>query len=96
MDDPDRELLGRILKVWRDVCGGAPTKIAAFVLAAGENEFDDDDILKEIAGDKHGTINNTRLGRWIKRNERKVVNGLRFTRASASTNTVLWRVEEVK
>lgn len=95
MDDPDRELLGRLLKIWRDLCGNAPTKIAAFVLAASGNEFADDDVLTEIAGERNG-INNTRLGRWIKRNERKVVNGLRFTRASASTNTVLWRVEEVK
>ena len=96
MDDPDRELLGRILKLWWDSCGNTPTKIASFALDAGEREFDGDDILKEIAGDKYGTINNTRLGRWIKRNEGKVVNGLRFTRASVSTNTVLWRVEEVK
>ncbi len=96
MDDPDRELLGRLLKAWQDSCGNAPARIAAFVMAAGENEFDDDDILKEIAGDKHGTINNTRLGRWIRRNEGKVVNGLRFARANASTNTVMWRVEEVK
>lgn len=99
-DDPEREYLGQVLKAWRDQYSNAPMKISAFVTAmlTGCDDFDTDDIkdiLAEIAGDRHG-INNTRLGRWIKRNAGKIVNGLRFTRASVSTNAALWRVEEAK
>lgn len=99
-DDPEREYLGRVLKAWRDQYSNAPTKISTFVTAILTNcaDFDTDDIkdiLTEIAGDRNG-INNTRFGRWIKRNAGKIVNGLKFTRASVSMNAALWRVEEVK
>ncbi|MCC6598058.1 MAG: hypothetical protein IT559_04655, partial [Alphaproteobacteria bacterium] len=100
-DDPDRELLGRVLKIWLDRYGNTPTKISTVVTDAmtGGNDFESEDldeVLTEIAGDNKNGINNTRLGNWIRRNERKIVNRLRFVRASASTNAVLWRVEDVK
>jgi hypothetical protein len=99
-DDPEREFLGRILRVWRNLYGNAPMKVSAFVttVITGCDDFETDDIkdiLMEIAGDRNG-INNTRFGRWVKRNEGKIVNGFRFNRATVNTNTALWRVEEVK
>lgn len=101
VDDPDRELLGRVLKIWHEKYGNTPTKISNVVTGAmtGSDDFSSEDlneILTEIAGDNKIGINNTRLGNWVKRNERKIVNGLRFTRANVNTNAVFWRVEKVK
>lgn len=101
IDDPDRELLGRVLKIWHERYGNTPTKISTVVTGTmtGSDDFSSEDlneILIEIAGDNKIGINNTRLGNWVKRNERKIVNGLRFTRANVNTNAVFWRVEKVK
>ena len=99
-DDPERDLLGHVLRTWYDMYESAPMKTSAFVrdTMLADNDFNTDDIndvLTDIAGDKNG-INNTRLGRWIKRNMGKIVDGLRFSRVSSNTNTALWKVEKVK
>ena len=59
-------------------------------------DFDEEfkEVLNDIA-EERGDINRRKLGRWIKRNEGRIVNGLHLTRASGAGNSSAWRVELV-
>jgi hypothetical protein len=95
-EDPDREQLGRLLIAWRAVFGNAPTMVRE---AVSKSTFSGDNMeLKEILhdiADERGEINRHRLGRWIKRHEGQIVDGLRFTRCSGHTSAERWRTESV-
>ena len=96
--DPDRETLGRLLTAWRAVLGNAPTMIRAAV-AAVDGAFTDDaknlrECLLEVA-EERGEVNRRRLGRWIARHQNRIVDGLRFIRASTTTSAEKWTVETV-
>ena len=92
-DDPDRDLLGRLLKGW---CRIFQTTNAMVRNLIDKANFDDEfkEVLNDIA-EERGDINRRKLGRWIKRNEGRIVNGLRLTRASGAGNSSAWRVELV-
>ncbi len=96
-DDPDRELLGRLLGAWQSVFGRAPAMVRDAVGKAAIYEdanTDLHDVLQDIADDG-GEINRRRLGRWIKRHAGRIVNGLRFVRASGTRSAEAWKVESV-
>lgn len=109
-EDPEREILGRLIKVWHKIFGSTSTMVRDAVRVTSglcydlpENyEYDHDDIvelrevLADIAGERHGEINRKTLGRWIKRNEGKIVDGLRFSRAPGNRAAEAWRIEVMK
>ncbi len=96
-DDPDREQLSRLLTAWRAVFADIPAMVRDAVnkstLSSNENN-ELNEVLLDIAGER-GEINRHRLGRWIKRHERQIVDGLRFIRCSGRTSAERWRVESV-
>jgi len=71
----------------RDAVGSANTENGEFA--------DLREILKDIAVER-GEINRRKLGWWIKRHAGRIVNGLRFIRASGNRSAEAWQVEEVK
>lgn len=94
MEDPDRELLGEFLRVWFDRFGHTPTSvkdITSLIISGDELR----EIIGDIAGERDGSINRKRLGWWIKRHERQVVNGLRLVQDTATHNAAKWKVESV-
>lgn len=96
--DPDRETLGRLLAAWHRVHGNRPAMIREAVSAA-ETGFADEaknlrEVLLEVA-EERGEINRRRLGRWIARHAGRIVEGLRFVRASGTTSAERWAVESV-
>lgn len=96
--DPDRETLGRLLAAWHRVHGNRPAMIREAVSAA-ETGFADEaknlrECLLEIA-EERGEINRRRAGRWIARHQGRIVDGLRFVRASGTTSAERWAVESV-
>ncbi len=96
--DPDRETLGRLLAAWHRVHGNRPAMIREAVSAA-ETGFADEaknlrEVLLEVA-EERGEINRRRLGRWIARHAGRIVDGLRFVRASGTTSVERWAVETV-
>lgn len=96
-EDPDRELLGRLLTAWNDVFGNIPTMVRDAVKNStnpGSENFELKEILHDIA-DERGEINRHRLGRWIKRHEGQIVDGQRFVRCAGNTSAERWRVESV-
>jgi hypothetical protein len=50
--------------------------------------------INDIAGDKQG-INRKILGRWIKRNSNRIVDGMRFVRATGTRSAEAYKVESV-
>lgn len=93
-DDPDRELLGEFLRLWFDRFGHTPTSVkdASTLLHAGDELRE---IIGDIAGERDGSINRKRLGWWIKRHARQVVNGLRLVQDTATHNAAKWKAESV-
>jgi hypothetical protein len=93
-DDPDRDLLDRLFKGWFRIFQTTNAMVRNLIAQA---EFDDE--FKEIQNDiaeECGDINRRKLGRWIKRNEGRIVNGLRLNRASGGGSASAWRVEQVE
>ena len=90
--DPDREQLGMILVGWRDRFGNEAVLIRD---ALKRISFDDElwEFIRDIAAEKDGSINKNRLGWWLKRNEGRVVNGLRFVRDESSRGSVKWKAQ---
>jgi len=93
--DPDREALGRLLHAWQKTFGSLPTMIrTACDKAQSLGEQDLGDVLLEVAGNK-GEINRRSLGKWISRHQGRIVDGLRFERASGTTSAERWYVKSV-
>lgn len=94
-EDPDRETLGALLAEW-SARYSKPIKVKQVVADADRHENADLlEVLREIAGERDGSINNTRLGRWIKRHAGRVVDGRRFVAATSTTNAAMWAVEKI-
>jgi len=91
--DPDRETLGRLLHAWRKAFSTEPTMIRDAVAKAMVNP-ELNEVVREIA-EERGEINRRRLGKWIARHQGRIVDGLRFERASGTTAAERWIVKLV-
>lgn len=96
-EDPDRETLGRLLTGWRAAFGKTAAMVRDAVKQA--SAFRDEhvelrEVLRDIA-DERGEINRRKLGWWIKRHAGRIVDGLRFVRASGNRSAEAWQVESV-
>lgn len=95
--DPERELLARLLKAWQAVFGKTPAMVRKAVNRSqrfGKINKELSEILHNIA-DEDGKINHHVLGRWIKRKEGQIVEGLRFIRSTENFTAQKWKVESV-
>jgi len=96
-EDPDRETLGRLLTAWRQAFYNRPAMVREAVnraLGYGDENAELKEVLHDIA-DERGNINRRRLGRWIKRHEGRIVDGLKFVRAGGSRSAEAWQAESV-
>lgn len=95
-EDPDREMLDRLLIAWQSAFGKAPGMVREAVRLSvfGDAHTELREVLRDIA-EERGEINRRKLGRWIKRHAGRIVNGLRFVRASGNRSAEAWRVESV-
>lgn len=97
--DPNSETLGRLLNTWWRIFGNTPTMVRDVVEAASRHSPNPDcvelhEVISDIA-DERGQISRKRLGRWILRNEGRIVAGLRFVKAPTTRSAVQWQVELV-
>ena len=93
--DPDRETLGRLLHAWRAAFANSPAMIREAVDKTnvfGNGELHE--VLCEIC-EERGEINRRRLGKWIARHQGRIVDGLRFERASGTTSAEKWLAKSV-
>lgn len=93
--DPDKEVLSRMLTAWLAAFGSVATKVRDVVQRCATNT-ELREVCAEIAEDKTGEISRRNLGKWIARNAGRVVGELRFERGDATTNSQQWRVKSVK
>jgi hypothetical protein len=90
-DDPDRELLGRVLTVWAHCFDTSPTMVKEIVKRA-EAVDDLKDVMLEIAGFK-GDIDRRRLGHWIKNHAGKIVDSRRLVKdTTVIRNSDVWKL----
>lgn len=89
--DPDREILGRLLHAWYENLDRRPTTIRDATNKANHELLT---VFMDIAGD-HGSINNKRLGKWISRHSGRIVDGLKFEKDSSTRSAEAWRVISV-
>jgi hypothetical protein len=89
--DPDREMLGVLLRAWFDCYGNQPVMIRQAV-DSGSSELMQ--AFEEIALER-GNINRKRLGRWIARHAGRIVDGLRFEKDSGVRSAEAWTVKSV-
>ncbi len=97
-DDPDREMLDRLLVAWHTVFDNKPAMIRDAVEQAKSNTPSSAELfesLRDIA-EERGELNRRRLGRWIKRHAGRIVNGRRFVKADGNRSAEAWSVETVK
>lgn len=91
--DPDRESLGRLLHAWRSEFGTSPTMVREAVSKTREYGNDElRDALMDVA-ELRGEINTHRLGRWIARHQGRIVDDMRFVKASGTTSAERWSVK---
>ena len=90
--DPDRETLGRLQHLWKNEFGSSPTMVREVIKRADQfDRLDLKEILLEVA-ELRSEINSRKLGRWLARHQGRIVDGLRFERASGTTSAERWSV----
>jgi len=96
-EDPDREILGRLLRAWYTAFGKTEVMVRDAVrrsILCGLDNEELAEILHDIAGERE-KINNRKLGWWIKRHAGQIVDGLRFVKGNSLGSAERWRVESV-
>ena len=109
-DDPDRELLGELLRAWAQYLGtGFGTAVPlAFIadmagrmrLASSSGGYDPEfPALHDAVRRATGTVGNVkidfaRFGIWCRSNKARPVGGLRLMNKSSNTTTTKWWIEK--
>ncbi|MGY6278123.1 death domain-containing protein [Methylomonas sp. MgM2] len=93
LDDPDREQLGQMLHSWHDRFGNEAVMIRDALKRISFDEAAFLDVIKDIAGEKDGSINKNRLGWWLKRHAGRVIDSLRFVKDDSNRGSVKWKVQ---
>lgn len=95
--DPGRELLGRFLAKWDDLCGAKPfsvREVMKLIERSGDAASQLAEVLDDIAGERE-RINRHRLGKWLSRHASRPVDGRYLVAASSNTQAVQWSVRAV-
>ena len=92
-NDPDREVLGRLLREWHAQFGSEPTMVRNLVdrtggLASGAEDLRD----AIIETGNHHPINRRKLGWWLRKHVGQVVDGMKLLKASTKLNAEAWQV----
>lgn len=95
-NDPDREMLGRLLESWWVSFRDKPTSVSDIVkkceitMASGQNT----DLVESVreVGEQAGKINRRRFGRWISRHQGQIVCGRKLMRGSKQSGSERWIV----
>ena len=92
-DDPDRDLLGRLLEGWYRNFPTTDAMVRNLITHALSDQ-DFNETLRDIA-EERGEINRRKLGWWLKRHEGRIVNGFRLVKSSGAGSASAWRVGRI-
>jgi hypothetical protein len=92
--DPDREALEAVLTQWDLHLGTQLGFTVQEVINQAINDQDFHTALRNVAEGRRttGIVSNDRLGRWLKMNEGKIVNGLKLEEVGRSGGYRIWRL----
>jgi len=94
-NDPGRSLLIAVLEQWRRCLGVLSRYSVQQIIARAIPDIDFYNVLMAVAGDSGGGgLSNKRLGRWLSKNEGKIVGRLRLNKVAAPQGYTLWQVTE--
>jgi putative DNA primase/helicase len=94
--DPHRAGLNTVLVQWKEKLGTTSLYIVQQVIQHASRDQDFFGALATVAMSKQGgSISNDRLGRWLNRNNGKIVNKLQLTKVGSKGGYPLWQVENV-
>jgi hypothetical protein len=91
-DDPRRTALLTVVVQWKEALGIGSVHTVRKIIDAAVNRPDFHNALLTAAAARSGNVvSNDRLGRWLKANEGKIVNGLSLVRDGIANGYPLWR-----
>ena len=94
--DPHREVLNTVLVQWEQKLGTASSFTIQEVIARAIVNQDFFGALAAVAISKQsGSISNDRLGRWLNKNDGKIVNKLKLSKMGVRGGYPLWQVLSV-
>jgi len=94
--DPHREVLNTVLVQWNQKLGTASSFTVQQVIARAIGDQDFFGALATVAISKQGgSISNDRLGRWLNKNDGKIVNRLKLLKMGIRNGYPLWQVLSV-
>ena len=76
--DPERETLLAVLVAWREAFDDRPASVKKAVEAATAGHAPLFEAFQNVAGDRDGSINPRRLGRWLVRHIRRIESAMRL------------------
>ncbi len=87
--DPERDLLGALLKAWHAAHGEDPVEVRALASSYGHTDLEE--ALEDLPVSDRGEINRSKLGWYLKQNAGRVVGGLELRRVDSAHRTA-WQV----
>jgi len=93
--DPGRTLLIAVLEQWKRCLGLISKYSVQQIITHAIPDMDFFNALMPVAADKGGGLSNIRLGRWLNKNESKIVGRLRLCRVGMVQGYPLWQVIEI-
>jgi hypothetical protein len=92
-NDPTRDELSTVLLQWKEHLGSGPVYTVQEVIERAVNTLPFYTALLNVAAGKTGgTVSNDRLGRWLRRVQNKIVNGLKLLQVGSKDGYPLWSV----
>jgi len=92
-EDPERDLIARVISTWTEEFGSSPTKVRDVIQRSNASP-ELRQALLEVAG-KGTDIDARRLGRWLSRTAGRVVGQQRLIRLTGGGNVEVWAVQDV-
>ena len=92
-EDPEREEIAEFMRVWWDAFQDKKT-LASDVIKTMSADGDFNSMLRNIAGNGHGDLSSSRLGRWLLRHKGRVVDGMRFVKAGEFCHVIRWMLQK--
>lgn len=90
-DDPEAAMLKSLLSAWWEQFGRTPRTVKEIVRAGEEDESPLGDVLQDIAGEGRA-INGKRLGRWLRRQAGRIVNGMKLIQYGSVSGVTQWKM----
>jgi Bifunctional DNA primase/polymerase, N-terminal len=93
--DPNRSLLIAVLKEWKRCLGVKTAYTVQIVINRAMVDQDFYGAIAAVAADRQGGLSNMRLGRWLSKNNGKIIGKLRLSNTASTAGYPLWQVIEV-